>query len=245
MSLKQQVMETVVKAFGKTADVTGKRLLSPHLLQLRLSSPLLKKLEWKPGHKIKFCISDGSTRSYTPSRWDHHEGWMEVIVHLHGKGAASQWAAELKPGDTVSFVGPAKSLALEAPSLEWAWFFGEETTVGLAQALTDTLPASTETHIALELDKADIQASETAGFSFTALPRQETHGPALLEHLNSLNIPEGNGLIWLSGEAGSVLELRRALLNRGVARSQMRIKPYWSVRGKAHRKKLEKGELRS
>jgi len=50
--------------------------------------------------------------------------------------------------------------------------------------------------------------------------------------------------MWISGEATSLVPVKRTLLERGLPRSALIIKPYWSVKGKAHRKVLERGELR-
>ena len=59
--------------------------------------------------------------------------------------------------------------------------------------------------------------------------------------LEEFELPEGEGTIWISGEADVALRLRDALLKRGVQRASIRFKPYWSTRGTRHRKAVDKG----
>ena len=126
---------------------------------------------------------------------------------------------------------------------EHAAFYGEETTIGLAEFILDGLPAGTPTYGAIETHVADIAAVD--GLSLDAVARTDLHGEALVAHLGRTELPATKGVVWLSGEAGSVLVLRAALLERGLERGQLRIKPYWSLQGKAHRKRLERTALRA
>lgn len=127
----------------------------------------------------------------------------------------------------------------------WAAFFGDETTVGAAKALLDALPAGTPVFGALEVDAQEKDGVAQWCPRVPAVARKHERGQALLDVLEQTQFPDDDGLVWLSGEATSLLALRRALLNRGLSRRSLCIKPYWSVRGKAHRKQLERGELRS
>lgn len=169
---------------------------------------------------------------------------MDVVVHLHGKGPASTWVSELRGGERVSFFGPARSMPSaiddDAP---WAMFLGDETAMGLAVALTGACAPGTELFGAIELHTDDVASVDALGLPLRAVPRADAHGAALVEWLAQTWVPPGDGVVWLSGEASMVLELRTALLERGLSRHQLRIKPYWSVRGPAHRKQLERGAL--
>ncbi len=73
---------------------------------------------------------------------------------------------------------------------------------------------------------------------------RSSRGAELLQCAETVRIPEGRGVMWISGEATSLVPVKQRLLERGLERSMLRIKPYWSIKGKAHRKVLERGELR-
>jgi len=182
-------------------------------------------------------------RSYTPARVDSVAGTMDVVVHCHGDSAASRWAAALQPGDAATFMGPGSSVAAPPDVLPWAGFFGDETTIGLAEAILSAIPESTPIIGAVETLAEDMAA--VSGLRIEAVERASRHGDALVAHLADLELPSGAGVIWLSGEASGVLALRAALLDRGMGREQLCIKPYWSLRGKAHRKELERTVLRN
>ena len=192
--------------------------------------------------KIKLHVGGGEMRSYTPAAVDSAAGTMEVVVHCHGDSPASRWASALRAGDAASFMGPGASVAAPPSVLPWAGFFGDETTIGLVEALSREIPASTPIVGAIEAHAEDI--ASVAGLRVGAVERASRHGDALVAYLADLELPPGSGVIWLSGEASGVLALRQALLARGATREQLCIKPYWSLRGKAHRKELERTVLR-
>ncbi len=243
-ALKQRIIGQALRALGNRVEVMETERLSPRLRRLRLAGHAVSKMSWTAGDKVKLRLPGGAMRSYTPARVDPSGGWMDVIFHLHGNGSAAAWAESTQPGDETWFVGPKTSMPAATGDFSWAFFFGDETALGLAQALLETHADRARVVGAIELDPDDLGALEALGCSLTAVSRSTNHGDALLQWLADTPIPEGDGIAWLSGEAGTVLRLRTALLERGLTRAQLRIKPYWSLRGAAHRKKLERGALR-
>jgi len=223
----------------KTARVERLEQVSPRLLRVQLVGESLTGLTIAPGDKVKLHIGEGRMRSYTPTRHDADAGRMHVVVHLHGSGPASAWAGALKEGARVGLAGPSKSLDGKAPpSLPWAAFYGDETTLALAEAILSDLPVATPESGAIETEREDLAAVDSLPIEGVA--RTSLHGEALASHLMQTELPASPGIVWLSGEAGSVLVLRTGLLKRGLSRDQLRIKPYWSLKGKAHRKLLER-----
>ncbi|MCH9684757.1 MAG: siderophore-interacting protein [Deltaproteobacteria bacterium] len=243
VDLKGKVMGSAIRVAGRNVEVDDVVGLSPRLRLLRLRGSVLHRMEWTPGDKIKLHVGDGAMRSYTPARVDPEQGMMEIAVHLHDRGRASAWAQSLRPGDTVSFMGPARSMPSLREAAPWAVFLGDETAIGLARALVDAHEATTEILGAVELDPQDIPAVQALGLSLDAVSRDGEHGRALVDWLAGTTLPRGPGVAWLSGEANAVLALRTALIERGLDRRQLCIKPYWSRHGKADRKKLERGAL--
>ena len=243
-ALKQRVGGRALRAFGNRVEVCETERLSPRLRRIRFTGQAVSEMSWSAGDKIKLRIADSALRSYTPARVDTSRGWMDVIVHLHGNGPAAAWAESLHQGDEAWFIGPKTSMRTVARDFTWALFFGDETALGLAQALIEAHAGRVQIGGAIEIDPHDIDAVQALGCPLTAVPRSTNHGDALLQWLANTPTPEGKGIVWLSGEAGTVLRLRTALLERGLTKRQLRIKPYWSLRGAAHRKELERGALR-
>ena len=213
--------------------------LSTNIRRIRLKGKAIVGIPWRPGDKIKLAV--GSTlRSYTPARVDARAGWMDVVFFLHGNGAASDWAASVSVGDVTGFLGPARSMPLPDEVPDWAIFLGDETAIGLAMACFDWLPSSVPISGAIELAAEDAGALSALKLPLKPVIRGDLCGEALTSWMSEHSLPLGDGVIWLSGEAGSVLALQKALRARGVARSTMKIKPYWSTKGHAHRKELQR-----
>lgn len=221
---------------GHALHVVDVRQLSPNVRRITFEGPGLHGSSFEPGMKIKLGV-EGVLRSYTPSAVDPDKGTMDVIFHLHGPGTVALWASKATLQSTATFLGPAKSMA-RAPNAPWALFFGDETTLGLAHALAHDTAGSLAG--AIELAEVDRPSIEALDLPLVAAIREGQPGSALLEAARATEVPDGDGVIWLSGHAGSVLALWKHFLDRGVPRAQLRVKPYWSDKGTGHRKAVAK-----
>lgn len=197
-------------------------------------------MNFEPGDKIKVDVGS-AMRSYTPAQLS--SSLLRFVGVLHGQGPGSAWLDGLEPGDPVSFFGPARSLRRVEGALDWAAFVGDETTIGAAEALLGALSPGVKRFGALEVHPESVDAVAARSLGTATLPREE-RGAAMLRWAEAMPIPLGEGVVWLSGEASSLVPVKRALLERGLPRRMLRVKPYWSVKGKAHRKALERGALR-
>ena len=213
--------------------------ISPTIRRIRICGERVRNIQWSPGQKIKIKVGM-YLRSYTPARVSPELGWMDLIFHLHGKGAASRWAQDVCIGSTVSFVGPVDSMPFVDKPIDWCLFLGDETTLGLSMALLNALPKTVRRFGAIELNSQDLGAVSTLKLPLNPIQRDEYHGYALLQWLSLVNIPDGNGAVWISGEAQMTRNLRLALVTRGLDPEQINVKPYWSLKGHAHRKTLQK-----
>ena len=221
------------------AQVIEVESLSPRLQRIRIQAPLMKSISWQRGDKIKIQVNSTS-RSYTPARMDQHNGWMDLIFFLHGHGRASDWAKTAQKGMDVGFIGPVRSMPFIDKIPDWVIFLGDETTIGLAISLLEGLPSSVKIFGAIELCEQDRGCLKSLDLKLPPAIRTDEHGQPLLSWLNSHTIQEGNGLIWLSGEVSSVRVLKQTLLSRGLKRTQINIKPYWSLHGHKHRKVVQR-----
>lgn len=211
--------------FAGTVRVTGHERISPHLTRIRFRGPFLHNHAFTAGDKVKLAVPGSKPKSYTPASYDPDAGTMDVIFHLHGQGTTAAWAAQASVGDEVYTTVPVKSLrGLE--DAQRVWLCGDETVLGLAVALHAHVPTL---HGALEL------ASDDAGaVGALQLPTLAVPTGTLLDHLPD----DPYDAYVLSGEAESLREVHRALLERGVPRHRLLVKPYWSRRGVRHRKEV-------
>ena len=176
MSLSQTLRGAAARALGKSAVVSSVRQLSPSIVRVQLHGSRLQGTQVPVGAKIKLHVGGGQMRSYTPAAVDASRGTMDLVVHAHSDSAASQWARTLREGDEVAFIGPASSVAGPDGPLPWAAFYGDETTIGLAERIFEEIGDGTPRLGAIETAAADLPAVES--LPLQGLARGEASGDA-------------------------------------------------------------------
>ncbi|EEP71159.1 siderophore-interacting protein [Micromonospora sp. ATCC 39149] len=170
-------------------------------------------------------------RAYTVRAWDAAAGELTIDVVHHGdEGVAGPWAARLRPGDPVRFVGPGGAYA-PSPDADWHLLVGDESALPAIAAALERLPAGAPARVFLEVaDAAEEQPLPSPGaVELTWLHRGDRPvGEALVAAVSALDFPPGEVHAFVHGEATFVRELRRLLrVERGVPREQLSISGYW------------------
>ncbi|TDC47760.1 siderophore-interacting protein [Micromonospora sp. KC207] len=170
-------------------------------------------------------------RAYTVRAWDAAAGELTIDVVHHGdEGVAGPWAARLRPGDPVRFVGPGGAYA-PSPDADWHLLVGDESALPAIAAALERLPAGAPARVFVEVaDAAEEQPLPSPGaVELTWLHRGDRPvGEALVAAVSALDFPPGEVHAFVHGEATFVRELRRLLrVERGVPREQLSISGYW------------------
>ncbi|MEU9510073.1 siderophore-interacting protein [Micromonospora sp. NPDC048170] len=170
-------------------------------------------------------------RAYTVRAWDARAGELTVdIVHHGDEGLGGPWAAALRPGDPVRFVGPGGAYA-PSPDADWHLLVGDESALPAIAAALERLPAGAPATVFVEVaDQAEEQQLASPGaLRLTWLHRGDRPvGEALVEAVRALDFPAGGVHAFVHGEATFVKELRRLLrIERGVPRERLSISGYW------------------
>ena len=212
--------------------VSGVENVSGHFRTVELQGESLRGEPWVPGQKIQFHLGNLMTRTYTPTCWNAVAGSARFLFFLHGNGPGSEWAASLKKGDQCLFIGPRSSLdfaEISVPSV----FFGDETSIGAAQALHLSGNGSRQNHYVLEVSSV-VESEEV-------LRRVELNGVEIVQRLPSNgHLEEAARLLsgaasrmglpqWIfTGKAQSIQALRKMLLAQRVLFSRIKVKAYWA-----------------
>ncbi|MEH1167014.1 siderophore-interacting protein [Micromonospora sp. CPCC 205539] len=170
-------------------------------------------------------------RAYTVRRWDPLSGELTVDVVHHGdEGLAGPWAAALRPGDPVHFVGPGGAYA-PSPAADWHLLVGDESALPAIGAALERLPLGAPAHVFVEIsDAAEEQHLPSPGaVQLTWLHRGDRPvGAALVAAVRELEFPPGVVHAFVHGEATFVKELRRLLrVDHAVPADQLSISGYW------------------
>lgn len=177
---------------------------------------------------VKFMFDvDGETirRDYTPRRFDREKLTLEFALHAHGH--ASNWARQAQIGQRAVIGGPRGSMIIPM-DYDWHLLAGDLSALPAIRRRLEELPASAQvTVIALASDSAD----------HLPLPGQAAvhwvHSEAeLLVRLREFAPPTADGFAWCAGESALALAARAILLDKGIAKDNMRVAAYWK-RGSA------------
>ncbi|WP_433386960.1 siderophore-interacting protein [Micromonospora sp. KLBMP9576] len=170
-------------------------------------------------------------RAYTVRAWDASTGELTVdLVHHGDVGLGGPWAAALRPGDPVRFIGPGGAYA-PSPDADWHLLVGDESALPAIAAALERLPAGAPAVAFVEIgDPADELPLDSPGaVRLTWLHRGDRPvGQALVAAVRALEFPPGDVHAFVHGEATFVRELRRLLrIERGVPGERLSISGYW------------------
>lgn len=175
------------------------------------------------------------SRTYTVRDWDESAGELTIdFVHHGDEGIAGPWAASAAPGDEVWLTGPGGAYAPD-PHADWHLLVGDESALPAIGASLERLAPGSRAKVFVEVeDGAEEQKFGGSGdLEVTWLHRAGgagARGDALAEAVEALTFPAGEVHVFVHGEAGFVLRLRRHLFaDRGLDRARVSISGYWRL----------------
>ncbi|MFC7310606.1 siderophore-interacting protein [Streptomyces monticola] len=174
-----------------------------------------------------------TTRTYTVRAWDPELRLLTVDFVVHGdEGLAGPWAAGVKAGEQIRFLGPGGGYAPE-PAADWHLLAGDESALPAIAAALEHIPAGAPVHAFVEVEgpEEEQDVSSPDGARITWLHRgARPVGEALVEAVTALEFPSGDVQAFVHGEAGFVKELRRLLrVEREIPRERLSISGYWRL----------------
>ncbi|NYI07881.1 siderophore-interacting protein [Allostreptomyces psammosilenae] len=185
-------------------------------------------------------------RDYTPRRFDPATRELDIDFVLHGDGPVATWAAQAAPGQTIVTGGPRGS-KLVADDFDWYLLVGDETCLPAISRRLEELPAGARAVAVVEVaDAAEEQRVETAA-DVRLLWLHRDGRPAgtttlLPDAVRALDFPAGEFHAFVGGEAGTVRQVRRHLVEeRGLPKEHLNASGYWKlgVRGHDHHEPVD------
>lgn len=190
---------------------------------------------------VKFMLPDGSgdsiRRDYTPRQFDASRRELTIEFAIHGHGPASDWAREAAVGQQAVIAGPRGSMIIPT-DYDWHLLVGDASALPAISRRLEELPAGARVGvIGLAHDAADRRAFESAA----ELDVQWVgSGPELIAAVRARPWPSGEGFTWCAGEASTMAELRRVLLDeKAHPKEAMRVAAYWKRGASAFHENLE------
>lgn len=182
-------------------------------------------------------------RTYTVRSWDEASHELTIdFVHHGDEGIAGPWATAAKAGDKLWFNGPGGAYRPDADAA-WHLLVGDESALPAIGAAIETLPPGAQAKVFVEVED-EIEEQKFSGSgdveltwfhrSGAASNNDGNHagnrGDGLVEAVVSMEFPPGDVQVFVHGEAGFVLRLRKHLFaDRGLARDRVSLSGYWRL----------------
>lgn len=169
-----------------------------------------------------------SVRSYTVRSFDRDADELAIDFVVHGdEGLAGPWAASVKPGDEMLFLGPGGGYA-PSEEADWHLLVGDESALPAIAASLEAMPHGVTALVFLEVADAaeELPLVTKANAHIRWLHRSAADD--IVAAVRSLHFPEGTVQAFVHGEADFVRQLRRHLLDeRGIRKDLLSISGYW------------------
>ena len=166
------------------------------------------------GYSFPEDIERPPSRTFTPRTWNPETTELEIDFVLHGEGIASEWAANVKPGDQAVISGRPQGTYLLDHDADWYILAGDETALPAIATIIETLPASIPAQVYIEVrDNAEEQELLNLPlvqvFWLHRKSNKTSPGQMLLSALHHISVPKGNGYVWIGCEASVVRAAKR------------------------------------
>ena len=242
----------------RVVEVRGVTWITPRMVRITLGGEQLEGFNSKgPAEHVRIFMPDSETgelllpemgpegnafpegkrpasRAYTPRRWDSAANELVVDIALHDEGPGAKWAARLKTGDTAVIGGSAGGAYFPEAGVDWYVIGGDEAALPAIGTLLEALPDSMHAYVFAEVHDADEEQEleSAASVSVQWLHREPGAmlGRALADAMRSVDLPQGDGRVWVSCEATVMREIRRHFVEeRGLDRAMLRTQGYWKA----------------
>ncbi|GAB94937.1 NADPH-dependent ferric siderophore reductase [Kineosphaera limosa] len=186
--------------------------------------PQLQNGRWSP--------AEYTFRDYTVRAFEPQGPFLDIDFVLHGHGVAGPWAARARPGDELGMLGP-RGAFLVRDVCDWYVLASDETALPALARWVEGLRAGVPVTAVVEVQDAgdEIAIDTAADLDLRWLHRgdAEPGTTSLLEQaVRGLELPDGDGFVWVAGESMSIKPLRRYLSRElRLDRDSWDVDGYW------------------
>jgi len=208
-------------------EVVGIDDVATHVRLITMASSDLVGFEYTPGQDLLFEFPDGDRarrRRNTIRRSDPAEGTADFEIEIHdGRGPATRWAANAKPGEHLEAIGPRGAISLR-PTATSHLLVVDDSAMPAAFALLEALPPDTPATAVLVTSHGANSRPASAEAPATSLVWLDR--AAMIEMLSDLHPAPGTAA-YLFGERLLIRTAEELLVAGGLDRDAVASKAYW------------------
>lgn len=179
-------------------------------------------------YQVKFIFTNSRgeqvRRDYTPRRFDVSQQEVVLEFALHDGGDASDWACHAQLGDEVVIAGPKGSMIIP-PDFDWHLFVADASGIPAVARRLEELPEHTKVIVFAKTSLSKERRRLNSAASM--LIRWVEADQDVIELVEAMVLPEGEGFAWVAGEHAFVFQVKEALLNQGHPEADMKVAAYW------------------
>lgn len=229
-SFFKRSIKSVFSIFLTQTKISKIQQLTKDLVLIEMTGPKLKEAKWIPGSKVQVDVGNLTYRTYTPISVDKNEGKLSFLAYKRNDGPASTWIHSLKVGDPCEVFGPRESLDFSNME-EDAILFGDETSIGIAKVLQNSVKKKSHTFLELTSAEAGKEVLGQLGLTGARMIERSSDGSHLQTIAKEMfelisEIPEAK--IFLTGRASSIQQVRTYLKNSGIPTNRLKVRAYWA-----------------
>ena len=232
--------------------VVSNERITPRLTRLRISGPELATLKIdEPAASVRLLVpAPGDDDLVVPS-WDGNEflrpdGSRPIIrtltprgladdtltleIVLHEGGALSDWATSVEGGEHAAISGTGRGYTID-PDAAGFLLAGDESAIPAISQLLEWIGPEIDVDAIIEIadpeGRAPLPSHARATVSWVELPAGAPPGEALVEAVETLDVPDG-WRVWAAGEAAAMFRIRKHLFDTlGLERRHATVRGYW------------------
>ncbi|UQX88740.1 siderophore-interacting protein [Jatrophihabitans telluris] len=222
-------------------DVTNVADLSPRMRRITLTGADIAAQDWPLGCDIAVVLDGADLREvrrrYTVRAVSGADLVLDAVLHGHGPG--STWAAEIEPGQQVTFFGPRG--AIDTPSADWLLALTDESGLPAIAAIAEAhsgVPETPRLRVFAEIANEHEHYPLPDNTEVTWVTRGHAapgYSDKLADALTGYQPPTGRGYAYVLGESRAVVALREALAVHGLSRADVYAKGYWNLNSRPTR----------
>lgn len=188
---------------------------------------------WELGDRVMMHVGGDVHRQYTICRILPPRGVFEILAVAHEAGPGGRWVRSIQEGVGVRLFGPKPDLDVRTAGAQTVIVLGDETTIGLYEAMQRVKQGSVRIWGALE-------HADTVALRDCALPvlshvdclerRDALPGKGLHRWIREHDIHGPRTVFFVNGHGAAVRTLRLALLSMGIRGVAIRSRAFWGRR---------------
>jgi ferric-chelate reductase (NADPH) len=231
-TLSRILSSAVERVLFHPVTITHVEAVGENFRLLRMQGAGFQNVKWIPGQTIQIFLGNFVKRAYTPMSLDPNAGSADFLVYLHGKGPGSAWAASAKAGNVYQVMRPKDSIDFTSFT-QSALFFGDETSLAAAQALSRCQAQAAAARYVFEVN-LPAQAEgilRKFGIAQASLVQKREDSSHLVEVVSQMaeQAARMQSPQWVfTGQARSIQSVQKGLKQAGLLLSGSKVKAYWS-----------------